>query len=395
MAVVGWHGTSIVVPRAPRNGWHEQGGDQGAQRYVAVVGDWCPMGFHLGGRRPGAVLEELAHAIGIPPGDTRGQAVAGGRVGSGGRRSRNVGGMDESAPPPPGAILYIAGPMRHHPDGDGGKAAFAAAAALLRGAGYRVLSPAEHDAECGVDIATVRPADLREVIAWDTQAVAGADGLVLLPGWERSEGSAIELRVARFVGLPVYELTDGWLRLLPSAPRLVGISGFAGAGKDSVALQLAERHGYERVAFADKVKALAVALDPTLAAQVEAGTPLDELKGEPSVRRWLQDVGLAVRKVLDEDVWVRVAIDDLDPRGRYVITDMRFSNELAAIRARGGIAVRIERPGVGPANDHPSELELADRDDWDLVVVNDGGLFDLGEAADRIAALVEERVAGG
>jgi hypothetical protein len=302
---------------------------------------------------------------------------------------------DDSTAPLPGATLYIAGPMRHHPDGDGGAASFTAAAALLRGAGYRVLSPAEHDAECGVDIATVRPADLREVIAWDTQAVAGSDGIVLLPGWERSEGSAIELRVARFVGLPVYELTDGWLRLLPRAPRLVGISGYAGAGKDSLARALAERHSYQRVAFADRVKALALALDPALAARVEAGAPLDELKAEPPVRRWLQDVGFAARRALGEDVWVRAALDHLDPLGRYVVTDTRFENELGAIRALGGIAVRVERPGVGPANDHASELELADRDDWDLVVANNGGLRDLAEAADRIAALVEEQRGGG
>lgn len=301
---------------------------------------------------------------------------------------------ERDSAPPPGATLYVAGPMRHHPDGDGGRAAFAAAAALLRGAGYRVLSPAEHDAECGVDIATVEPGDLREVIAWDTQAVASADGLVLLPGWERSEGSAIELRVARFVGLPVYELVDGWLRLLPSAPRLVGLSGFAGAGKDSLAAALAAEHGYQRVAFADRVKALAVALDPALAARVEAGTPLDELKAEPAVRRWLQDVGYAVRQVLGEDVWVRAALDRLDPRGRYAITDVRFENELAAVRAQAGVVVRIERPGVGPANGHPSEMELADRHDWDLVVDNAGGLDDLAAAADQIAALVEERAVG-
>ena len=302
---------------------------------------------------------------------------------------------ERDSAPPPGATLYVAGPMRHHPDGDGGRVAFAAAAALLRGAGYRVLSPAEHDAECGVDIATVEPGDLREVIAWDTAAVAGSDGIALLPGWERSEGSAIELRVARFVGLPVYEMVDGWLRLLPSAPRLVGLSGFAGAGKDSLASDLAAAHGYQRAAFADRVKRLAVALDPALAARVEAGTPLDHLKTEPAVRRWLQDVGYAVRQVLGEDVWVRAALDHLDRRGRYVITDLRFENELAAIRARGGVAVRIERPGVGPANGHPSEMELAGRDDWDLVVVNDGTLDDLAVWADRIAALVEERAAGG
>ncbi len=66
----------------------------------------------------------------------------------------------------------------------------------------------------------------------------------------------------------------------------------------------------------------------------------------------------------------------LDGRHRYsacvelgvpiitVVSDMRYRNEAQAIRHRGGVLIRIERPGVGPINDHISEHDLDGWTDW-------------------------------
>jgi hypothetical protein len=69
-----------------------------------------------------------------------------------------------------------------------------------------------------------------------------------------------------------------------------------------------------------------------------------------------------------------------NPRNSH---ELRFRNEALAIKSRGGITVCIGRPGVGPANDHPSEH---DPNGWhfDDVVVNDGTVADLKSKADDL-----------
>jgi len=47
----------------------------------------------------------------------------------------------------------------------------------------------------------------------------------------------------------------------------------------------------------------------------------------------------------------------------WIFTDCRFPNEAKAIKDRGGFIIRIDRPGIGPVNNHPSETAL---DDWDF-----------------------------
>lgn len=143
---------------------------------------------------------------------------------------------------------------------------------------------------------------------------------------------------------------------------IVGLSGYARSGKDTAGEALVEA-GYERRAMADAVKRFA------------AHIGWDGQKDETG-RRLLQDVGVAAREVFGEGVWVDATLGDLDPDDRVVVTDVRFRNEASAISDVGGIIVRVTRPGVGPANDHVSEVDL---DDWgfDATITNDGTIADL------------------
>lgn len=116
-----------------------------------------------------------------------------------------------------------------------------------------------------------------------------------------------------------------------------------------------------------------------------------------TVRQFLQELGTdALRSGLHSNTWVNSlmyeyktdkGIDILDdgtmnawfkPLPNWVITDCRFKNEAEAIKERGGIVIRINRPGILPVNNHPSEVAL---DDWDFdaVISNDGTLNDLFE----------------
>lgn len=187
----------------------------------------------------------------------------------------------------------------------------------------------------------------------------------------------------------------------------IGLVGKARSGKDTVAGMLVEHHGYHRVAFADRLKAAALDIDPVVTSPAPAwwhgrlAEVVEELGWEaakeiPEVRRFLQHLGVAVRDHVDADAWVAAAgrdIDALHGTGRpVVVSDVRFENEVQAIASRGGLVVRIERPEAGlsgAVGDHVSErLEC----DVDAVLVNDGSLTHLQWQVDGLVEFALSRV---
>nr|WP_031942667.1 DUF4406 domain-containing protein [Sulfobacillus thermotolerans]AEP14300.1 putative bacteriophage-related protein [Sulfobacillus thermotolerans] len=96
---------------------------------------------------------------------------------------------------------YLSGPMTGLPDYN--RAAFHAAAARIRAAGHEVLNPAEL---CPPGISW------EEAMAIDLAALDTAEGVITLPGWERSRGARIEVQRARQQGLPVHALRH-WLQM--------------------------------------------------------------------------------------------------------------------------------------------------------------------------------------
>ncbi len=136
-------------------------------------------------------------------------------------------------------------------------------------------------------------------------------------------------------------------------PEIVGLAGYAGSGKDALGAHLRAR-GWQRVAFADEVKAKARELG------------WDGNKDDAG-RRLLQEVGMIARRE-DPCHWIRKAFA-LIRKERVVITDVRFPNEVHAIRERGGRVLRVVRGGVGPCNNHESETAL-DRVELDGTVWN-------------------------
>lgn len=174
---------------------------------------------------------------------------------------------------------------------------------------------------------------------------------------------------------------------------LIGVSGRKRHGKDTFAARLVEDHGFARVAFADPMREMALALDPIisdgwrLAALVET-FGWEEAKANPEVRRTLQQLGTeAGRSVLGDSVWVDTAMRHARALGgRVVFTDCRFPNEADAIRDAGGQVIRVNRPAFPDDGDpHPSETAL-DRYRFDDLVLNDGTVDDLHAIADSIAA---------
>jgi tRNA uridine 5-carbamoylmethylation protein Kti12 len=162
---------------------------------------------------------------------------------------------------------------------------------------------------------------------------------------------------------------------------IIGLTGYAQSGKDTVAQTLVEKYKYERVAFADAIREILYDMNPnfrdTLLQQAVNNHGWDEVKKDPAVRRMLQNLGVGARKVLGDDVWVVAALRKLDDINQnYVITDVRFENEAVMIKQLKGELWRVKRPGIEAVNNHISEHEM-DGYKVDRILHNGGTLEEL------------------
>ena len=89
-----------------------------------------------------------------------------------------------------------------------------------------------------------------------------------------------------------------------------------------------------------------------------------------TVRQLLQELGTdAVREHLHPNSWVNSLLSSYLPTDHWIITDVRFPNEFKAVREKGGLLVRINRPMM-PDNTHPSETALDTGYEFDIVIDN-------------------------
>lgn len=148
---------------------------------------------------------------------------------------------------------------------------------------------------------------------------------------------------------------------------VIGLTGYAGAGKSTVAEYLVNAHGFERVSFAAPLKKMLRTLDPIIYGETrlseifEDNFTENDIKADicygPEYRRLLQVLGTDCIRTVDEDFWVNAALKQLDnPEGKYAFDDVRFPNEAAVIQSLtpGGLWY-IERNAVHAANGHASE----------------------------------------
>ncbi len=135
-----------------------------------------------------------------------------------------------------------------------------------------------------------------------------------------------------------------------SSATLIGITGPMGAGKDTLAAAL-QRVGtnYEIKRFATSLRQVVSILTGLRVEDTETG------KGKAmylpawgmTVGQMLQRLGTdAVRDHLHPDAWVLALFNTIGADDRVIISDVRFPNEVRAIRARGGIIVRVLRTGA-------------------------------------------------
>ena len=172
--------------------------------------------------------------------------------------------------------------------------------------------------------------------------------------------------------------------------RIIGLSGYARSGKDTVADILVRDYGFVKVSFAEPMRDALYALNPRIGYGSSLQNIIDEYGWDgyklfpefDEIRELMQRLGTEVgRKMFGESFWVMAAegimLNHLNDGKNVVFTDVRFPNEAAMIEEyNDGEVWRVRRPGVFPANDHVSETGMDDYE-FDAYIDNNGTLEDL------------------
>lgn len=154
-----------------------------------------------------------------------------------------------------------------------------------------------------------------------------------------------------------------------NTPKLIGLIGRAGVGKDTVRQMLVDEYGFDGIAFADPIRAMLGAL-LDMVHQHHGHMTQRELKEQPiptldvSYRELAQKLGTEWgRNLVDPALWVRVLaarVAAMRSMGAHhiVVSDVRAANEALWIVQNGGELWHIVRPSADPVREHSSEADV-------------------------------------
>ncbi len=150
----------------------------------------------------------------------------------------------------------------------------------------------------------------------------------------------------------------------PQRPRIIGLAGPAGCGKNLVASMVPDA---VVVHIADPIYAALSAIlgiqDTVLRQRATKERPIDWLGKSP--RQLLQTLGTDWgRTLVAEDIWLRIArrrIEELAASGvsTVVIADVRFDNEARMVQEMGGEVWGVDRGPTAGVSPHVSESGLS------------------------------------
>ena len=207
---------------------------------------------------------------------------------------------------------------------------------------------------------------------------------------------------------------------------IIGICGFIGSGKDTIADYLVNFHGFRRESFANSLKDAVAQVFGWDRTMLEGRTKASREWREQRDEWWSNRLGMEItpryilqqwgtevcRRNFHDDIWIaalenklRNSVDDV------VITDCRFPNEIKAIKSAGGRVIRVVRgpepkwynaavsvnrgPDANPTwslskaelerlGIHASETSWVGTD-FDVVIDNNGTMDDLYQQVKNLA----------
>ena len=175
---------------------------------------------------------------------------------------------------------------------------------------------------------------------------------------------------------------------------IIGLVGFIGAGKGTVADILVREHEYHKFSFADALKDAVSTIFTWPRGLLEGDSNASrafrervdpwwshKLGYEVTPRLILQKMGTeACRHGIADNIWIAALEKRIHGYEDVVISDCRFPNELDFVRSAGGKIVWIRR-GSFPTEEDLSWLYISEKawlnEPFDHVIHNEGTLDDL------------------
>lgn len=203
--------------------------------------------------------------------------------------------------------------------------------------------------------------------------------------------------------------------------KIVGLVGAMQSGKDTFGKILVEECNFTRIAFADRLRDSLYLLNP----KVDFNLDIEATRDNPAsneftenkvytdtirtkllstrvqdivdkygwekakqnyseIRRLLRFLGTeSGRDIHGQDCWVNIVKRKIEaaPDTNFVITDVRFKNELDMIHSIGGITIQVIRTGFEPTEEHSSEMPL---EGANHVIFNDSTLEEFEKKAKEL-----------
>lgn len=146
----------------------------------------------------------------------------------------------------------------------------------------------------------------------------------------------------------------------------IAICGKARSGKDSTMNIINNEYLITQIRFADPVY--------QIHNYIQEIVKINQYK-DPKL---LQFIGDGLRGIINKDIWIDLALKNINLNNNNVVVDMRYKNEYYALKKLGFITLRIIRPEyiIDRDKDHISECDL-DNIICDYTIHNDGTLLQL------------------
>lgn len=182
---------------------------------------------------------------------------------------------------------------------------------------------------------------------------------------------------------------------------IVGVSGFARSGKDTVCDYAVDHFGYRKVGFSDPIREIAKTIfgfedEDFVNERKEEINPVWNL----SPRFALQKIGTeGSRNVFQDDIWIRcierkiAKLVEKEDQRKFIIRDLRYENEADFVRSQEGhfgLVLHVLRPSQERIrlSEHPTERGIEIQSAHDIVLENTGTIEDMHKQVGHLLAMI-------
>lgn len=168
---------------------------------------------------------------------------------------------------------------------------------------------------------------------------------------------------------------------------IIGVAGPARSGKNEVSRYLEKYHAFHEDSFAAPIRSACMSvLGIKTLEELDAIKQIPQpLLGGKTPREFMQYMGTEFgRQMIHDQIWVESCLGRCENYERVVISDVRFENEVQAVKDRGGFIIRVDRPSVRiEQSSHASETGFSESY-VDYNILNDETLDDLYGKIEKI-----------